>query len=47
MANVKKTNQKVISEIAGHASTKTTAKYVHGTDEAKNEAVDGLFGGAA
>lgn len=47
LANVKKINQKVISEIAGHSSIKTTAKYVHGTDDAKSEAVDGLFGGAS
>ena len=40
MANEKNLNTAIIAEIAGHASTiKTTQRYLHGTDDAKFEAV--------
>ena len=47
LANEKNLNTAIIAEIAGHSTIKTTQRYLHGTDDAKFEAVAGLIGDAA
>jgi len=41
MAN-KKSNSKVIGSILGHKNEKTTAKYLHPSDDAMSDAVNAI-----